>query len=113
MSCLFISTIAHKYVRKAFGDFQGGALRYWGEDDGSLTLEELERQSSAMVLERTRRDSTQRRRRPFLSPLVDLRPGEGEDPPGEEESAGPKRTSWRENFQFSGASKYDIFPIEN
>ena len=47
----FISTIAHKYVRKAFGDFQGGALRYWGEDDGSLTLEELERQSSAMVLE--------------------------------------------------------------
>ena len=38
-------------MTKAFGDFQGGALTYWGEDDSSLSLSELERQSSATILE--------------------------------------------------------------
>ena len=37
-------------LTKAFGSFRGGSLKYWGEDDGSLSLEELE-QVSAAVLE--------------------------------------------------------------
>ena len=37
-------------LTKAFGSFRGGALRYWGEDDGSNSLEELG-QVSATVLE--------------------------------------------------------------
>ena len=28
-------------LTKAFGSFRGGSLKYWGEDDGSLSLEEL------------------------------------------------------------------------
>ena len=30
-------------LTRSFGDFVGGRLRYWGEDDGSLALEELAR----------------------------------------------------------------------
>ena len=37
-------------LTKAFGEFSGGALKYWGEDDGSLSLDEL-RQFPATVLE--------------------------------------------------------------
>jgi hypothetical protein len=28
-------------LTRAFGDFQGGELKYWGQDDGCLSLEEL------------------------------------------------------------------------
>ena len=28
-------------LTRAFGDFQGGGLKYWGQDDGCLSLEEL------------------------------------------------------------------------
>ena len=37
-------------LTKAFGPFHGGSLKYWGSDEGSLSLEEL-RQFSATVLD--------------------------------------------------------------
>ena len=30
-------------LTKAFGNFRGGALNYWAQDEGSLSLEELVR----------------------------------------------------------------------
>ena len=38
-------------LTRSFGKFTGGALNYWGEDDGSLTLELLERQCAPTVLD--------------------------------------------------------------